>query len=218
MKGSLWVGTMSWLLLSPAASGLAEEPAGQGTGHERAIVVHVRNYAGVSDKVLSKARSRARVILERAGVETEWSDGTRVSFPNEVVLELLGRRQCATLAGSPDTLGLALLPKDGAIPAYAAVFLDRADALSRIGDASMAEVLGHAIAHEIGHLLLGTSEHSATGIMRARWSRDELRRAAWGQLLFTPEQSALLRAAAVNRRSPSDPRALLEVAAAADRR
>ena len=218
MKGSLWVGTMSWLLLSPAASGLADEPTGQGTGRQRAIFVHVRNYAGVPNEALSTAHDLAQAILARAGVKTEWSDGSRASLPNEVVLELLGRRQCAALVGSPDTLGLALLPKDGTTPAYAAVFLEKAEALSRLGDASTAQVLGHAIAHEIGHLLLGTPDHSATGIMRARWSRDELRRAAWGQLLFAPEQSALLRTAAVKRLSPSDPLALLAAAAEADRR
>lgn len=217
MKGSLWVGTMSWLLLSPAASGLAEEPSGQGSGRERAIVVHVRNYAGVPEQALAVAQELAQAILARAGVKTEWSDGTRASLPNEVVLELLGRRQCAALVGSPDTLGLALLPKDGATPAYAAVFLEKAEALSRLGGASTAQVLGHAIAHEIGHLLLGTPDHSATGIMRARWSRDELQRAAWGQLLFSPEQSALLRTAAVNRQAPSDPLALLVAVAARDR-
>lgn len=36
-------------------------------------------------------------------------------------------------------------------------------------------LLGRAIAHEIGHLLLGTADHPTGGLMRALWSQDELR-------------------------------------------
>jgi hypothetical protein len=59
------------------------------------------------------------------------------------------------------------------------------------------------VAHEIGHLLLGTSKHSKEGLMRALWSHDELRGAKpthWG---FSAAEAArmregLLRAASAN--------------------
>jgi hypothetical protein len=44
------------------------------------------------------------------------------------------------------------------------------------------------MAHEIGHLLLGTNAHSALGIMRPHWQGEELRRIGMGTLLFTPQQ------------------------------
>ena len=34
---------------------------------------------------------------------------------------------------------------------------------------------GRAMAHELGHLLLGTSGHAAAGLMRAFWSDETLR-------------------------------------------
>src|SRR5262245_59711129 len=37
------------------------------------------------------------------------------------------------------------------------------------GIASLPKMLGSAIAHEIGHLLLRSQAHSAEGIMQARW-------------------------------------------------
>ena len=38
-------------------------------------------------------------------------------------------------------------------------------------------LLGHVMAHEIGHFkLMGTSRHSPIGLMRERWSDDEVRR------------------------------------------
>jgi len=56
-------------------------------------------------------------------------------------------------------------------------------------------ILGDVVAHEIGHLLLGSRAHSATGIMRGWWDRAQLQRALTGRQLFTPEQSARIRAA-----------------------
>jgi hypothetical protein len=47
----------------------------------------------------------------------------------------------------------------------------------------MTTLLGRAIAHEMGHLLLGSSRHTTSGLMRAFWSHEELRGlkpAHWG--------------------------------------
>jgi hypothetical protein len=44
------------------------------------------------------------------------------------------------------------------------------------------EVLGHVIAHEIGHVLIGTVEHSPSGVMRAHWSKADVA-AMQGRLL-----------------------------------
>ena len=54
------------------------------------------------------------------------------------------------------------------------------------------EVLGHAIAHEIRHLLLGLA-HSPRGLMSAHWPPEELRLASRNQLNFFPMQGASLR-------------------------
>ena len=48
------------------------------------------------------------------------------------------------------------------------------------------------MAHELGHLLLQSMEHSRTGIMRSRWGKEELLRAESGRLLFTTEQAAAM--------------------------
>jgi hypothetical protein len=56
--------------------------------------------------------------------------------------------------------------------------------------------LGHFMAHGLGHSLLPQYSHSSTGLMRARWNRDDLERAQHGQLGFTPEQANLIRSSA----------------------
>jgi hypothetical protein len=58
-------------------------------------------------------------------------------------------------------------------------------------------VLAYAMAHEMGHLLLPYPAHSTNGIMRAEWDGDDLRHIANGSMLFTPAQTALIRARAV---------------------
>jgi hypothetical protein len=53
-------------------------------------------------------------------------------------------------------------------------------------------VLAHAMAHEIGHLLLPHG-HSATGLMRADWDGQDLHLAVRGQLRFTAVEAQLIR-------------------------
>ena len=55
------------------------------------------------------------------------------------------------------------------------------------------ELLGYVIAHEVGHLLLGTDSHSHDGIMQGRWEDVQLREAGKGNLQFTSSQAALMR-------------------------
>ncbi len=92
-----------------------------------------------------------------------------------------------------DALGFALpcpQPKAGCM-AY--IFYSRIETMAADGDASLSDILGHAMAHEIGHLLLGPS-HSPVGIMRPEWNRKDLESAARNQLSFTPQHMELLRA------------------------
>src|SRR3970282_1353415 len=55
------------------------------------------------------------------------------------------------------------------------------------------DVLGRAIAHEIGHLLLNTNSHPEAGLMRAAWSRSELRRNATDDWRFREEDAKKIR-------------------------
>jgi len=69
------------------------------------------------------------------------------------------------------------------------------------GDASAGQILGHAMAHEIGHLLLNSSAHSPVGIMQGEWDKRELTHLQAGRLLFTSEQSHLMRAEVLARQT-----------------
>jgi predicted HD phosphohydrolase len=58
------------------------------------------------------------------------------------------------------------------------------------------QVLGAAVVHEIGHLYLGNNgqAHSKAGVMCGAWSHREFALASIGELNFTHEQGARIRA------------------------
>ena len=79
--------------------------------------------------------------------------------------------------------------------ALATVYVDRVATLAGASAVDAPTLLGRAIAHEVGHLLLGTSAHARIGVMRAVWSPDMLRHDRPGDWLFTPHDALALRAA-----------------------
>jgi len=71
------------------------------------------------------------------------------------------------------------------------------------------ELLGCVIAHELGHLLLGTASHSPAGLMSGVWQDAELQQAVRHNLFFTSGEGDRMRfhfAAAIARvQKPSEP-------------
>ena len=128
--------------------------------------------------------------VQGAGVELSWVDCwyrdtqlaetvERCRQPlkaNEVILRLQaanplpGRRYVS--------MGFALVNISEGMPFLATVFADLVRSVSRDAHLDYRLLLGRAIAHEIGHLLLDTNRHADTGLMRAGWSNAELRQNA----------------------------------------
>jgi hypothetical protein len=73
------------------------------------------------------------------------------------------------------------------------IFYHRVERIAQTYKIENVLVLAHAMAHEIGHLLLPYG-HSATGLMRADWDAKDLRLAMGGELNFTADQVELIRA------------------------
>jgi hypothetical protein len=121
-------------------------------------------------------------------VEDEGTDITGAPFRRRgdrryVVLRLMPR---APATVSPTALGLAIpFAHSGA---HILIFYDRVEALTRYANIATYLILGCAMAHEIAHVLLGSSGHSIGGIMEARWTPLSWRRASAGLLAFQPEE------------------------------
>ena len=91
-----------------------------------------------------------------------------------------------------EVFGVAFLSDEGT-GCYSDVFYDRARELHANWNVGLADILGNVMAHELGHLLLGSNSHSGAGIMRAHWQGEELHRLSRGSLWFTSEQASHMR-------------------------
>jgi hypothetical protein len=166
------------------------------------VTISVHDYADVTPGLLSAAEGHAKEIYRRAGLETIWlncstklerieAESCRFCDNTHLTLKILPHAVNAQVRDRIDVLGTAY-PSDKAGGYFAYVFYDRVQELAvrkRLGHALLADVM----AHEIGHLLLGSNVHSANGIMSARWDYDELRSIGEGAMSFIPSQSKEMR-------------------------
>jgi len=72
-------------------------------------------------------------------------------------------------------MGTSLINHDSRAGALTTVDAALVLNIARGSGVDFGTLLGRAIAHEMGHLLLGHSQHSRDGLMRAIWSQDEIR-------------------------------------------
>lgn len=166
------------------------------------VRINVYNDAGVSDEVLAQAEQEATRIFRKAGVDSVWVEchGSKPGLTND--------SECQPPAG-PARLALRIVPWSSQLRGtvfgnaflspegegtYIDVFYDSVEKLHKDWHASLSRALGHVMAHEIGHLLLGTNAHGPVGIMRPNWQGQELRSIGMGTLVFTPEQARSMQA------------------------
>jgi hypothetical protein len=94
-------------------------------------------------------------------------------------------------------LGDAVVDRETRSGVLATVYADRVAWMAADVGIDRPLLMGRAIAHEVGHLLLGSSYHSPHGLMRARWTSDELRRDRPSDWFFSTRDASRLRTAAV---------------------
>jgi hypothetical protein len=160
---------------------------------------------------LLKAETAAKKILQEAGVDTLWvvcfdastwsKDVACTNVRGTMVLTLnvlpSSMSQAFHLRG--DVLGRATEDGEQGFARIAWIFNDRIKSFAVERDLSVAQLLGHVFAHELGHLLLGTNSHSRMGLMRAQWSTRELHAAEQGRLLFSASESKRIQKAVLAR-------------------
>ena len=190
------------------------------------LTLKVYNYAPTSEVTLIQAEKVVRKIFRKIGMDIAWLEVSVPSRQKQAVnrnsdplqpaphpqlrILIFPRSMAEQLSRSQDVLGYAAPALDGQPTSVAYVFHHRVNQLVQdllradsSGTYSKVQILAHAIAHEVGHLLLpfdADSLHSPTGIMRATWDPKDLRSLSLGQLTFTPQQGELIRTEVVRRR------------------
>jgi len=183
--------TMFWMAVSGACYG----------AQELRISVMVFDQAEVPGHMLSEAQERAGTILGKAGVEAKWIDCHQpanalvcamVAQPDRLFLTIVTEDDRQSFG--EDVLGRSMPGDRSSHGVYARVLYRHIQAKAARERVNVAQLLGLAMAHEFGHLLLGPKAHSADGIMRANWSHSDMELGAKGQLRFTDQQAQRIRA------------------------
>jgi hypothetical protein len=166
------------------------------------VTVFVYNYAAVPPEVLALTEAEASRIYQQVGIEIQWLDcplspGAAGQFPacqvppgpTRLALRMLSQSMAERLRQAQDSFGFALYPDDGSFAIVANVFAHDAEQLANRRGMRQGVILGHLVAHELGHLLLGAGSHSPSGIMHVPWHIKELAIIAQGLMMFTPQQA-----------------------------
>jgi len=160
------------------------------------LTVTLYDIAGLPTQIRQLAMIEAGHILLQAGIRVEWVEcevaGRPVNIsacasplgPSRLMLQLLP----GCYRKNPLASGIAIIQRGCSV--FAGLYTERIRELSRDANWAFSDLLGHAAAHELGHLLLDSSAHSYAGVMRTRWETEDFRRLSHSALVFLPGQLA----------------------------
>ena len=139
------------------------------------VIVRTYNRLDVAPRELATALETARAILGGAAIGLVWRECGPCDDPPSA-RELIVRIVAAPAQAEPESLGYSLVDVRYRAGSLATIFADRVESMATAAAFDPGVLLGRTIAHELAHLLIGTTEHSTEGLMRARWNTRELER------------------------------------------
>jgi hypothetical protein len=162
-------------------------------GSQPTIRVLVNDTGREFTRQLPEALKTAANVYKRAGVNVVWVSDNDASDDGAALTVVIEPSTGVRKDLPFEALGVASDAGDGTRGSLAQVFGDRVKTFAESYRFSVSAVLGCALAHEIGHLLLPVNAHQGGGIMRASWQPDLFPPRAAGLLGFVPEQARVLR-------------------------
>jgi hypothetical protein len=166
------------------------------------VKVSLFDDAHVPSAALAQARDRASAIFSHAGIEVDWL----VCEPANPTDFSPSRTPCSDVAW-PTHLSVRIIPHGRTVAAdvfgqafvddsgqgiYSNVYYQNLVSSPNHPGIADGDMLGLVIAHELGHLLLGTNSHSHDGLMQAKWSPHILADMPHVLLIFTSAQSTVI--------------------------
>ena len=193
------MGRYQWLFTATAAMSLITIRVAVAQESVRPIVrVAIHDSARVPIDELAVARRKTTVAFAHAGVDVEWepSDNGASACRSDqdapfCIQVLLRARNPQSAPGPQRVMGMALAADQRR--AVLSLYFDAVSAVARRYGSPRGEVLGLALMHEMGHVLLPPPSHSATGIMQPSWEGDDIRHVLSGDTTFTESQILAMR-------------------------
>lgn len=176
------------------------------------VTVRVYDNTGATDAERRPSLRVAASIVSAASVELLWHSCTEPAGA-AALSDLRRSRACDTPlapgelalrivhAGAVDDgsrhvlpLGDAMINSQTGGGVLATVYVDRVTWMAERSGIDARALLGRAIAHELGHLLMATGTHGPNGLMRPVWSQSEIRRRQVNDWIFRPPEIAAIKA------------------------
>jgi hypothetical protein len=167
------------------AGGLAQ-PAVAGT-----VVVGVQLDPTLPRRVITRGLDEAVRLYQRDGLSIKWTEARNAI--EQIRLRLIVLHHDVVRSSKTDA-ALGIAPREaGRSGRLAYVFFEPIERLAVREGVDVSQVLGAAIAHELGHLLLPNRGHASEGLMRGAWGAPEARAANQGALKFSPTELIQIR-------------------------
>lgn len=174
------------------------------------IRIRIYDYVAVTAPTLKSAEKEAARILGGAGIKVVWLDCeilreerpadhpcSALLMATDIHLRIITREMASRVNTNAGCVGYSLVSEG--FDSIGAVFHHRAVELKRQLGIPLGAILGAAIAHEVGHLLLEDSRHANSGLMSAHWSDRTLLRIFRNQLGFSKNERWRLESQVVQR-------------------
>lgn len=208
--GCCWSIILAGACLYLSVTGQAEAGERLDQANRPRAQVRIFNLARVPERDLVRAEAEAGRIFGDGGMDVFWTQGD-VNYRSSLVTDFSATPSNAACIGDTTrnelrvqllahvprgmpagTLGFSLPCAKSGIDST--VFIDQCEAVSYHVGPTFARVLGVVIAHELGHVLLRSQQHSALGLMRARWDKSAWLSAAAGQVQVEGNEARRMRA------------------------
>jgi len=151
------------------------------------ILICVQHRGLVDNFIMARAQTVVNAVFSNANIRTEWLPSRRCMNAPDNVIHIEMDSTPPSHFG-PETMAYAMPYRTTGVAIH--VFYDRV--LQDHHDMPV-EVLGHVIAHEIGHVLEGVARHSTDGLMKPHWSLKDYLQMKKPRLLFAAEDVELMR-------------------------
>jgi len=185
-------------VLAAAIAMIALPAPGSAQTSDGRLAVRIYDFSTLDSPVRARAIEEARAILTDVGVNTSWHDcahnETCAPEAGDLVVRIV-REIGPASAEWRQALGYSVIDPARGAGTLATIYINRVENSSRHAGAELSLLLGRAIAHEVGHLVLHTNEHGLQGLMRPVWTEQEMARNAHDDWVFATSERRQIRAA-----------------------
>lgn len=169
--------------------------AGTENSIDASVDVYLENVGEVPFDILNRAGETTTEIFDETGISMHWPNQRHKPMKKNCIVVGVHFENSFALESPPDCMGYALPYSNTRRQVH--IMIDRVlrcrfactDPHTRMSEAAL---LGHIVAHEIGHVLQGVVRHSEDGLMKESWTSQEMQNMLARRLSFSKRDADLI--------------------------